>query len=61
MINPTETILAESNGVCLSELDGAFLLDYQDCGYKQSIVFFDWTTAEANFERRVQEAGDNEE
>lgn len=47
--------------VNLDEIDGAYLLTYHDGAYERKVIFFDWTSAQANYERRAQEAQEAQE
>lgn len=47
-----------SPAVTLIEVDGAYVLTYQDGARERHVTFFDWYSAQANYERRAQEQGE---
>lgn len=49
--------MKQQNTVNLTETDGVYTLTYQDGIYERRVTFFDWYSAQANYERRAQEAG----
>jgi hypothetical protein len=56
-----ETIIAESHGVKLIEIDETtYQVEYKDRSYTRRVLFFDWTSGNANYEYRAQEAGEHE-
>lgn len=42
--------------VALTEQDDVYTLTYQEGAYERRVTFFDWYSAQANYERRAQEA-----
>jgi hypothetical protein len=51
-----ELLLYHSSGVRLSMIDNAYLLEYFSNRCMNTPIFFTWPEAEANFQRRVEEA-----